>query len=170
MSSELQSETSRLNGAKSRGPRTDAGKSNAYRSRYTHGMFSKTICIEGEDASRFSALLNSLREELQPQTCIEDGLIEDLAGFRWRQRRLLAMETACISREIRRQDPESAGESNAARAVIAHIAIAADSRFLEMVNRAELRFDRQYKRTLQHLLAFRSAEKSNSSRMNPGTC
>ena len=162
MPSELQSQTSRLNGAKSRGPRTDAGKSNAARSRYTHGMLSKTIVIEGENASRFTALLNALRDELQPQSGIEDGLVEDLATCRWRQRRLLSMETACLTGEIRRQDPEAAAHSNAGRAVIALSSLSSGTRALDLINRYELRFKRQYNRTLQQLFALRALKKNDS--------
>ena len=90
------------------------------------------IVIEGENASRFTALLNALRDELQPQSGIEDGLVEDLATCRWRQRRLLSMETACLTGEIRRQDPEAAAHSNAARAVIALSSLSSGTRALDL--------------------------------------
>ena len=94
MPSELRSETARRNGAKSRGPKTPGGKSNSSGNALTHGIHSKVIVIEGENADRSKALLASIRGELQPGTGIEEGLVEDLASSRWRQRRLLALETA----------------------------------------------------------------------------
>lgn len=155
MRSELQSQTSRRNGAKSRGPKTAAGKANSSQNALTHGVLSRTIVIAGEDASRFSALLASLRAHLHPNNCVEDSLVEDLATCRWRQRRLLAMETACLTEEIERQVPEDASRSNAARAASALNHLAANTHGLDLINRYELRFDRQYNRTLHRLFAIR---------------
>jgi len=155
MASELKSETARRNGAKSRGPRTTTGKSNSAGTNRTHGMLSKTIVIAGENAARFAALLAALRAHLQPRNTIEEGLVEDLATCRWRQRRLLSMETATLTCEIHRQNPESAAESNATRAAIALGDSAANSRTLELIHRYEIRFDRQYDRTLRRVYALR---------------
>jgi len=156
MTSDLQSETARRNGAKSRGPRTRTGKSNSAGNNSTHGMLSKTIIIAGENPARFAALLASLRAHLKPRNTIEDGLVEDLAASRWRKRRLLSMETATITHEIERQDPESAAESNAKRAALALGSLSDTSRTLEIISRYELRFDRQYDRTLRRYLAIRA--------------
>ena len=60
-----------------------------------------------------------MHDHLKPRNTIEDGLVKDLASSRWCKRRLLAMETATITQEIQRQDPESAAESNARRAALA---------------------------------------------------
>src|ERR1019366_1886035 len=136
------------------------------RNRYTHGMLSKNIVIEGEEGSRFSTLLNSLRADLQPRNFIEEGLVEDLAFCKWRQRRLMSMETACFTHEIRRQDPTVAAEAPAIRAVIA-LNTLSDAHTLELINRYELRFDRQYTRTLHRLVMLRSLEKNNSDHSNP---
>jgi hypothetical protein len=155
MASELQSENARRNGAKSRGPLSDVGKSRSARNATTHGMLSKSIVIEGEVAARFAALLASLRDVLQPRNSIEDGLIEDLAVCRWRQRRLLCMEIAAFSSEIRRQDPQTGAESTALRAARALGNMSADSRALDLISRYERQYDRQYKRTLRCLFDLR---------------
>lgn len=160
MKSDLQIETARRNGSRSRGPVTAAGKARASRNRYTHGMLSKNIVIEGEESARFSALLDSLREEFRPATYLEESLVEDLAFCKWRQRRLQAMETACLSREIRLLDPVAAAESPAIRAVLALNSLAADANTLELINRYELRFDRQFNRILQRLRTLRAEQKT----------
>ena len=156
MPSQLQSETSRRNGAKSRGPKTPEGKANSSRNATTHGLLSKTIIIEGENAPRFAALLASMRAELKPRTGIEDGLVEDLASCRWRQRRLLSMETASYTHAILRQDPEAAAESNATRAAFALNHLSDGCHTLELINRYERHFNRQYNRTLHTLYAIRA--------------
>lgn len=152
MRSELHSQTARINGAKSRGPT---------RRRSTHGMLSKTIVIQGEDPARFAALLNTLREELKPRTPIEESLVEDLATYRWRQRRLLCMETACFTQEIRLQDPEAAAGTSAGRATTAFTTLTSSSRTLDLLHRYELRFNREFNRTLQRLKALRGTGPEN---------
>jgi hypothetical protein len=156
MASELQSETSRRNGAKSRGPRTLTGKSNSAGNNRQHALLSKTIVIEGECAARFAALLASMRDHLKPRNTIEDGLVEDLATCRWRQRRLLAMETATLTHEMRRQDPDAAAQPPPRRAAMALGDSSPSSHTLDIINRYALRFDRQYDRALRRYLAIRS--------------
>jgi hypothetical protein len=170
MPSRLRSETSRRNGAKSRGAKTPGGKSNSSGNALIHGIHAKAIVIEGENADRFKALLAGLRAELQPRTGIEEGLVEDLASSRWRQRRLLAMETACFTHAIVRQGPEAAAESGATRAVLALNNLAGDTRTMELINRNERRLDRQYNRTLRTLYALRILRKNDYCDSNPGTC
>jgi hypothetical protein len=155
MTSELQSETSRRNGAKSRGPKTDPGKSISSRNSTTHGMLSKTIVIDGEVPARFAALLASIRADLQPRNTIEDGFMEDLAICRWRQRRLLTMETACITQELRRQEPQTASDPPPARAAQAFANLAT----LRLISSQEHRYDRQYTRILSRFHAFRKEQK-----------
>jgi hypothetical protein len=169
MRSDLQNETSRLNGAKSRGPLSPAGRANSSRNRYTHGLLSKTIVIEGEDSARFAALLNGLRADLLPATALEESLVEDLATCRWRQRRLLAMETACLSGEIRRLPSEPDADTNAERAAKAFGILSRDTPSLELITRQELRFSRQFNRTLQRLLTLQAVPKNKNDDSNPGS-
>lgn len=159
MRTDLQKQASRRNGSKSRGPVSASGKAISSRNRYTHGMLSKTIVIEGEESARFAALLNSLRADLQPRNTVEESLVEDLAICRWRQRRLLAMETAFLSNQIRRQDPAAAAEPPVTRAVNAFTALSLETRTLDVISRYEVRFDRQFNRTLHRLYALRESEK-----------
>src|SRR5665213_1824401 len=105
MSSELRIQASRINDAKSHGPKTPRGKSNSSRNHTKHGMLSKTIILEGEAGSRFAALPAAMREELQPQTPIQDGLVENMAACRWRQRRLWAPGWVGLARSA--QTPQS---------------------------------------------------------------
>ena len=156
MPTDLQSETSRRNGAKSRGPRTPEGKAISSRNATRHGTVCKAIVVEGEDCARFAALLASLRADIEPRNAIEDGIVEDLAACRWRHRRVLAMETACLTREVRRQDPETAAEAPAIRVARAIGSLAAQSRTLELINLYEQRYDRQYTRILRRLSAIRA--------------
>ena len=116
---------------------------------------------ESDNCGIASPITNTLREELTPRTPIEESLVEDLATYRWRQRRLLCMETACFTQEIRLQDPEAAAGTSAGRATTAFTTLTSSSRTLDLLHRYELRFNREFNRTLQRLKALRGTGPEN---------
>ncbi|MGA2713091.1 MAG: hypothetical protein ABSG41_08270 [Bryobacteraceae bacterium] len=156
MRTERQTQASRANGAKSSGPATPEGKLASSRNATTHGMLSGTIVLEGESKDRFRALLAALHEELQPRTPIETSLVENMAVARWRQMRIWGMEKAGMEHEMRRQaEASQSTEDTATRSALAFRALSDDSRSLELINRYESRYDRQYLRAHRRLLELR---------------
>jgi hypothetical protein len=101
MRTESQREASRKNGAKSQGPKTSEGKAISSLNAIRRGLLSKTLLIEDESSAHFAALLQQLFDEFQPLPGNETTLVESMAIARWRQLRLLGMESAAISHEIR---------------------------------------------------------------------
>ena len=75
MSSERKINANRINGAKSHGPVTPAGRLASSRNSLVHGLLSEAIILEGESADRFNALHDSLIAEFQPETPTEFGLV-----------------------------------------------------------------------------------------------
>ena len=59
MSTRKRSDSSRANGAKSRGPATPEGRARSRAAALTHGLASDQLLIEGESEEKF----NALREE-----------------------------------------------------------------------------------------------------------
>jgi hypothetical protein len=161
MSTERQQNAFRINGSKSHGPVTPEGKLASSRNAITHGMLSSTIVLKGESTDRFLGLLTDLFEEFQPQTPFEESLIENMAVARWRQLRIWGMEKASMDHEMRRQPaiPNSAEldppEQAATRAAVAFRTLSDDSRSLELINRYESRYDRQYLRAHRRFLEVR---------------
>jgi hypothetical protein len=90
--------TSRANGAT--GPRTTQGKERSKRNALKHGIFSQVALLKGESRAEYDALLNSLRENLQPEGGLEELLVEKLARSAWRLRRMIIAETAEIQKAI----------------------------------------------------------------------
>jgi hypothetical protein len=157
----------RANAAKSTGPVTPEGKQKASRNSVRHGMLARTIVLDGESRDRFTALLATLKEELRPQTAIESALVENMAVARWRQMRLWGMEKAGIAYEIQKQesavDSEDTMNRDApTRAALAFRVLSDHSRSLELMNRYESRYDRQYSRALERLMQLR--EKNDFSK------
>lgn len=156
MRTELQSEASR---------RTAVGKARSSRNSSSDAFLAQTVVLECEDATRFQALLDKLRAELDPRNVVENTLVENLAVYSWRQRRYLAMEAACLTTEMRSQNAESDATepgpapkiNDAVRTVRAFGSLAANSRVLETLNRYDAGLKRQYSRTLRSYLDLRSS-------------
>jgi hypothetical protein len=163
MKSERSILASRINGAKSRGPVTSAGKLKSSRNALRHGMLSHVLLIEGESQKNFMSLFNEIHDEFQPCTGVETTLVEDMAINRWRQTRLLNLESAGISSQIRRQAEMGQGEqlSPAACAAEAVRTLTDQSRMLEFLSRHETRCARQYDRSLRRLIELRAQKNAN---------
>jgi hypothetical protein len=105
MSSDLKSETARINGAKSHGPVTPEGKARSAANSRRHGLAAASIVLPGESEEHFQLLLAAYMGQFQPQTGVETDLVEVMAISRWRLRRLLAIETHQLNLEmIRRRE------------------------------------------------------------------
>ncbi len=150
MSSQARIDASRANGAKSRGPVTPEGKAASSRNRLRHGLLARTVVLEGEDREVFYALLRDFETEFNPQSPVENALVQTLAVARWRQIRIWGMETAGLNHQIAKQhDPAD----SRTRAALAFRDLSDQSRSLELINRYEARYDRQFTRALRTLLA-----------------
>ncbi len=159
MASDLQQIASRTNGAKSQGPITEEGKQASSQNRLNHGFNSKRVVLPGESQEEFDELLASYLEEHQPATPTERTLIENMAIARWRQQRAWTLETAGLTAEMRRpryiegEDPET-------QAFVAFRTLTDDSRTLELLNRYEARFERQFRAALTAFLKLRAQRRA----------
>ena len=156
MSSQRRIDSSRANGAKSRGPVTAEGKRKSSQNSARHGLLAQCIVLEDEVPERFHELLADLIREHNPQTETQLGLVETMAMARWRVMRLWAIEREVIEEEIDRTPPGENGP--AARAGLAFRTLADNGRVLDLLNRYESRLDRQYARALNLLMKLASPE------------
>jgi len=157
MASDRQIKSNRQNATQSTGPKTPEGKAISSQNRRTHGLLSKAITIEGENPARFNEVLASLVADLQPQTPVECMLVENLAVARWRTMRIWVLENAAVSHEIRRQTGQYEAENRPTRAALAYRTLTDETRWLDVFNRYESRFDRQFSRSLQRLNELRAS-------------
>ena len=79
---------------------------------------------------------------------------------RWRQIRLWSMEKAGLDYQIARQEEPVDPPTKAA---LAFRALSDESRSLELMNRYETRYDRQFARALARLTSLRKLEPSEPS-------
>ncbi len=150
MSSNRRIQSSRANGAKSRGPVTPEGKRKSASNSVRHGLLSSMIVLDDEKTELFAEILGALTHEFSPQTEAERIIVENMAIARWRQMRLWAIERASLQAEIDKHD--SGVIPPATRAALAFRALADQCRALDLLNRYEARFDRQFARSLNLLM------------------
>ncbi len=69
-----------------------------------HGILSKQVLIRGgkgaEDPEEFQQFSDAMREDWAPAGITEELLVEDLIGIAWRKWRVLADESAVISKRL----------------------------------------------------------------------
>ena len=79
---------SRQNGARSRGPKTGAGKAIAARNALKHGLTArKVVVLDDEDAAAFHEFQAALRVELAFEGVLQHDLVSRIALGLWRARR-----------------------------------------------------------------------------------
>ncbi|HEX4134472.1 MAG TPA: hypothetical protein VHY84_07685 [Bryobacteraceae bacterium] len=191
MSSIIRIAASRANGAKSRGPVTVAGwlaslansakstgaitpegRARSSQNAIRHGILAESIVLDSESAERFSEVLSTLQEELQPASPIESRYVETMALAEWRRLRLICLEKEQMTIETRRQEAADIGnlsndgarevEVNPARfTALAFRALSDESRAQELLNRYEARYDRQYQRALNGLRTYRADKRKD---------
>lgn len=87
-----QSETSRRNGARSRGPRTQEGRARIARAATRHGLIGRFVLLPGE-ARAFRRLRASWMARFAPRDEAEAAAVDKLVAAIWRERRLEALES-----------------------------------------------------------------------------
>ncbi len=87
----------RTNASKSTGPVTENGKSASSANATQHGILSGRLVLENENPADFQHLQLDLQASLAPVGAMELMLVERIAITIWRQRRLVASETASLN-------------------------------------------------------------------------
>jgi hypothetical protein len=100
------SETSRLNGAKSRGPVTPEGRARSSLNASSHGLTAKTLILRNENEAHFLEIMNASFDYFQPSNQVEVDLISEMVAARWRLRRVWRYETAILDIEMDAQAPD----------------------------------------------------------------
>jgi hypothetical protein len=162
MVSQLKSETARINGAKSRGPITPAGKEKSSRNSLQHGLTADNgnILLDCEDPNQFDQASNKLLAILKPATPEEEDIVEEMVAARWRIRRMWSIETGLLNAEVRTQRSKSEAPDPKAQLASAFRSLTDDSRSLTLASRYEARLQRIYDRAYKTLRELQQARKS----------
>jgi hypothetical protein len=158
------SEQARLNGAKSSGPKTGAGKARSAMNAVKHGLSGARMAVlNNENDEAFQELFRDFIMKFQPQDAVEHECVLQAAIARWRLRRIWQIEAALFdaqmdsqAEQLRRQF-ESFDEGT--RQALAFKAMADDSNSLSLLNRYERTISREYDRALKALDRARAESK-----------
>jgi len=164
--SENQRAASRANGALSLGPVTPEGKAASSRNSLRHGLSAKTLVLANEQPELLESLINDYNQEFRPETSSEHDLVVDMAYAKWRQLRCWISETGEINKHMldERQalDQTYVHIEESVRTAAAVQSSLHLSHALDLYNRTEARFPRQYHRALSAHLAAQKNKKCTS--------
>ena len=159
MSSEARINASRANGRKSRGPVTPEGKAISSQNRVNHGLFIDSSVLPGEDKKELRKVLARELLEHQPESPVENQIVQKLALYQWKQMRIWAMQVGGHAGEIRNQEgnqPDILSRDMAYRAYVAYKETHGDRRCMELLHRYEVSCLRQYHFLKRELLALQA--------------
>src|SRR5438309_8908604 len=110
---EAQKLACRLNGQKSRGPKTAEGKAISARNAIKHGLNSARVVLWCEKKEKYLEYLEDLTAEWQPESITELELVTALADAQWQLKRLTAIRTASLDLEMDRAEQSLDGPRRA---------------------------------------------------------
>ena len=146
MPTQLQQEASRINGAKSHGPITPAGKRISSQNAITHGMCADLVVMKNESRDSFLEVLGQLNDRFRPADEVEYNIVEEMAASYWRQRRSWNIETHLFDAQTTLQP------KGGIPAAFAHLAV---GRALDLLYRYETRSSLTFQRSLRTFLLLR---------------
>lgn len=97
--SSARGDANRINAQRSTGPRTGPGKVRSSMNAVRHGLTARCV-IPGEDAAEFDALLQAIRDEIQPEGPIESEAVAAVARALWGLRRAARVEADLLTRPM----------------------------------------------------------------------
>jgi hypothetical protein len=166
---------SAANTAFSKGPVTSVGKARSSQNATRHGLLADSTVFDGESEERFSALLAELEAELQPEPGIEASQVVVMAVAHWRRMRLWSVEKVQYFEETAKrlgQRPVDPGDDPPITQLTRSFrSLSDESRSMELLNRYESRYSREYQRALACFKSHRAdkqRERAEAAARQPG--
>jgi hypothetical protein len=98
MATRSQIAANRRNGAKTKGPQTEAGRAVASRNSLKHGLTAEqVVLIFGETEDDFTGFHDEMRASFAPMDAVEERLVEHAVLCAWRLRRAYRAEAAAMN-------------------------------------------------------------------------
>jgi hypothetical protein len=160
-------DAARANGAKSKGPRTPAGKAASALNAVTHGLSARTVVLANESQEQYQAELDQYLAHFQPKGKPECDLVHQLAAVHWRLCRYAAVESRILEYQMDRDrdwfDERELPEDHRL-AIAFHHQCGANSA-LALLNRYDARLHREYRETLKLLEKMQAAREARQSKL-----
>jgi hypothetical protein len=174
MSNLTRAESARINGAKSRGPKTPEGLAISSMNAVRHGITAKTLILGNELPEEFTEMLASYMDYLQPANQVEIDLVADMVAARWRLRRIWRYQTAILDVEMDSQAPDFEERfevyDEGMRGGFAFSALSDRSKSLMTVLRYDIHLSRTYRSCLNELRLLRGKGRVGLPEKIPQIC
>jgi hypothetical protein len=103
--SNARAEASRINGAKSRGPKTPEGKARSAQNALKHGLrANKFVLLHDESPKQFEALADGLAHDLAPRGALQTMLARRVVVAAWRLERADRIEPELLALHAQRSE------------------------------------------------------------------
>jgi hypothetical protein len=158
MSSFRRIQSSRANGALSRGPKTPLGKQHSSQNAITHGLLADCVVLKNEPVENFQVLLGQHLDRFQPADGIELVMIEDMAAACWRMRRAWAIENRIFDNQV---SPEPSIPDDLDKMAKVFAGPDGGPPALGLLHRYEARLHLMYQRSLHNMLLLQAVARNN---------
>ena len=161
------SDSARANGAKSRGPKTEAGRARSSQNALKHGLTAQTLLLPSEDPADFDALLTAYLQHLQPDGPIELDLVHEMAASKWRLNRIALIEAQLFAEAIDHVEEYSDDPLTPVQGLASAFERLANGTSLTVLHRMESHLARAYSRALRDLLQIQRLRRQPSAPASP---
>jgi len=162
-------EASRINGAKSHGPKTEDGRRAASLNAVKHGITAETVVLPNESEEQYEAELRDYLQHFAPANKPEADLVLQLASAQWRLARYTAVETSLFDIQVEKSrkhnDKEWKNIDESVRLALAFEALSGTRSPLALLNRYQARLHHEYQRILKTLLQMQTARRDAESKL-----
>jgi hypothetical protein len=162
-------EASRINGSKSRGPKTERGRLTASLNAVKHGLSAQTVVLPGEPRQEYESELQGYLDHFAPANKPEADLVRQLAAVSWRLARYASVETNILDFEMVRQrdrvDEQWTDIDEPSRLALAFTALSGAHSSLALLNRYQSRLHHEYQRILKTLLQMQAARRAGQAKL-----
>ena len=153
MSSNRRIQSSRANGALSRGPITPLGKQHSSLNAIRHGLLADCVLLQTEPLENFSIVHDQHLERFQPSDGVELGMIEEMTSACWRMRRAWSIETRLMDNLVSKEKPEG---DELDRMTKGFAGPEGGPPNLALLHRYETRLHLMYRRSMQTMLLLKA--------------
>ena len=163
------SEQSRINGSKSKGPKTPEGKARSSKNAFKHGLSAQTSVLDCESDEMYEKHRQSWFDSLVPATETEAEIVEDIASVRWRMHRAAVMQLILTNMEVEKATGRRTGDDPNETLVKAIAKLSPEPGLIDRIARHEDRLHRRFMRNLKALALLRQLQPSGDNPEEPET-
>ena len=162
-------EASRINGAKSHGPKTEDGRRAVSLNAVKHGLSAETVVLPNESQEEYQAELDDYLQHFAPANKPEADLVRQLTAAHWRLARYTAIETSLFDIQMEKSrkyvDKEWKNIDEGRRVALAFEALSGAHSPLALLNRYQARLHHEYQRILKALLQLQAARRADQAKL-----